>query len=300
MRSSSEWKAITASRPARCQQRHDARQRLGHLRQLPVHENPKSLERPRGRILTPITPRARADGFAHDLRELPRAFDGPVRARCRNCSCNRLSKPFFTIVADNLRQFAHRRAGYKFRGGLAARRVHPHVERTVVPKREAARCVVDLRRGDSEIEQNSVDLRERKSTDDVGQFRKPRAAENETGLAYGECKSGGLGRRIAVDAHEVAGGAEARENGPRMAAAAERRVDVGAVRPDRQRRHGFFEQDGDMDIVGHQREKPSSSGGRPPAGNAIACAVSTCHCASSQSSNFWPWPTSTTCLSRLA
>ena len=51
---------------------------------------------------------------------------------------------------------------------------------TVIVK--AALRVVDLRRGDSEIEQHAVDLRERKSGKDVGQFRKPGAAENETGI----------------------------------------------------------------------------------------------------------------------
>ena len=58
-----------------------------------------------------------------------------------------------------------------------------------------------------------------------------------------------------------------------MPAAAERGVDVDAVGPDRQRGDGFFEQDGDVAAIGHQSEKPSSSGGRPPAGNVIACAV---------------------------
>ena len=59
-----------------------------------------------------------------------------------------------------------------------------------------------------------------------------------------------------------------------MPAAAERGVDVGAVRADRQRGDGFFEQDGDVVTAAHQRVKPSSSGGRPPAGNVIARAVS--------------------------
>ncbi len=79
-----------------------------------------------------------------------------------------------------------------------------------------------------------------------------------------------------------------------MAAAAERGVDVGAVRPDRQRGDGFLDQDGDVGAIGHQRLKPSSSAGRPPAGNVIARAVCSCHLASSHSSNLLPWPTRTT------
>ena len=81
-----------------------------HFVQLPVHRNPKGLERARRRILTPITPRARADGLRDNRGELARRDDRSGVASLRNCSCNRLSKPFFTIVADDLRQFADRRA----------------------------------------------------------------------------------------------------------------------------------------------------------------------------------------------
>ena len=59
----------------------------------------------------------------------------------------------------------------------------------------------------------------------------------------------------------------------RVAAAAERRVDVDAVGPDRQRRTASSSRTGTWIAIGHQREKPSSSGGRPPAGNVIARAV---------------------------
>ncbi len=58
-----------------------------------------------------------------------------------------------------------------------------------------------------------------------------------------------------------------------MTAAAEGGVDVDAIRHDRQRRHGFVEQNGDMAAIGHQSEKPDSSGGSPSDGKAIACAV---------------------------
>ena len=96
------------------------------------------------------------------------------------------------------------------------------------------------------------------------------------------------------NANEPARRAEPGEDRARVSAAAERGVDVGAVRSHRQRGNGFFEQDGDVFTVAHQRLKPSSSGGRSPAGNVIARAVSCCHFASSHSSNFAPWPTSTT------
>ena len=73
IRSSSEWKLITARRPPGASSGDDARQGQRELRELAIDENPKSLERARGRILTPITPRARADGLGHDRGQLPRA-----------------------------------------------------------------------------------------------------------------------------------------------------------------------------------------------------------------------------------
>ena len=75
-----------------------------------------------------------------------------------------------------------------------------------------------------------------------------------------------------------------------MSAAAERRVDVRAVGSNRQGGDGFLEQDGNVVTAGHQRLKPSSSGGKPPEGNVIVRAVASCHFVSSQSSNLLPWP----------
>ncbi len=65
-----------------------------------------------------------------------------------------------------------------------------------------------------------------------------------------------------------------------MAATAEGGVDIDTGRLDRQRRHGFFEQDGEMNSIiqrGCYSEKPASSGGKLAAGKAITCAVCACH-----------------------
>ncbi len=61
-------------------------------------------------------------------------------------------------------------------------------------------------------------------------------------------------------------GRERREDRAGVPAATERGVDVRAVRSDRQRGDGFFEQDGNVVTATHQRLKPSSSGGRLPRG----------------------------------
>src|SRR5207237_10519892 len=78
---------------------------------------------------------------------------------------------------------------------------------------------------------------------------------------------------IAVERDEPAMRSQCIENAQGVSSAPEGCVEVDAVGFDRQRGHGFLEQDRDGIAMRHQSEKPSSSGGRPPAGDATACAV---------------------------
>ena len=71
-----------------------------------------------------------------------------------------MSKPFLTIVADDLRQFGRGCARDECGRAFAVRRVHSHVERAVVAIRETAHRLVELRRRHAEIEQDAVDLRD--------------------------------------------------------------------------------------------------------------------------------------------
>jgi hypothetical protein len=121
-----------------------------------------------------------------------------------------------------------------------------------VAKGKSARSSIDLRRGDPEIEQHAVDLRKRKPFDDVGQFRKPRAAENESRIGLLELHRGRFGGGVAIDANETSRRAKTSEDRARMAATAERGIDVDAAGPKRQRRHGFVEKDGNMNAIGHE------------------------------------------------
>jgi len=180
------------------------------FRELAVDENPKSLERARGRILTPITPRARADGFGHDPRKLTRAVDGPLRASRNNCSCNRLSKPFFTMIADHLCKFARGCPRQECRSGLAATGVHSHVERTLGAKREATSRIVDLRRGDAKIKENAVGTGDAKLREDVGQLRKPATAKRESRID--DDLRSRLGGRIPIECDEPPARPETTEN----------------------------------------------------------------------------------------
>ena len=159
---------------------HDPRQRQRELRELAIDENPKSLEGPRGRILTPITPRARADGLGHDRGQLPRADDGCDRASRNNRSCNRLSKPFFTIVAYHLRQFARIGAREEIRGRFAARRDPSACRagrraRSEKPRSGSSICGDDTPRSSSTPSTRAMSQR----VEHRRQLREPGAAERE-------------------------------------------------------------------------------------------------------------------------
>ena len=82
---------------------------------LPIDENPKSLKGARRRILRQ-SPRVRAPTAAPRAAASCRVrAEGLARPSRNNRSCNRFSKPFFTIVADHLPQFALRRRGRAIR-----------------------------------------------------------------------------------------------------------------------------------------------------------------------------------------
>src|SRR5579862_1701145 len=244
----------------------DSGQRERQFRELRVHRNPKGLERARGRILTPITPRPRAGGLRDDRGELARRHDRSALASLRNRSCNRLSKAFFTIIANDPRQFANGCAREELRRRLATRRIHPHVERALEAKREAALRAVDLRRRHAEVEKRAVDRLDAKRREDLRNFREPAAAKREAGIAKGRCR--GFGRRVAIDGDNAALWAEAGQEGARVPPAAERRVDINPVRARRKPRDRFAEQDRQVAGV-RGRAHPPLKGSSPLTRTAV-------------------------------
>ena len=111
---------------------------------------------------------------------------------------------------------------------------------------------------------------------------------------------GSLRGRVTVESQETAARSEPLEDFSAVTAPAKGSVDVSTVVLDRQRGHRFFEEDRDMAAIGHQSEKPSNSGGSPPAGNASESSVCSSHFCSSHNSNLLPCPTSTIRLSSVA
>jgi hypothetical protein len=96
MRSSSEWKLMTTSRP-RGQQRQRRVQPLLERFKLGIDVNPKALKRARCRVLARL---AGLDDTSHERGQLPGGSNGmPAFAASNKRTRNRPSKPFFAMVA---------------------------------------------------------------------------------------------------------------------------------------------------------------------------------------------------------
>lgn len=133
------------------------------------------------------------------------------------------------LVAAAVEQFAQRGlvvVVHDVFGGDAARAIHAHVERCVPGVGEAALGLVELERGDPEVEQHGVDLAEAEFVERFREAVVDGVHERHAVAEARESTSRELERiGVAIDAHEAGGGARG-EHGLGVAAHAEGRVDV--------------------------------------------------------------------------
>src|SRR5690606_24086123 len=117
--------------------------------------------------------------------------------------------------------------GQPLGGALAGIGVHPHVERAVAAEAEAALGHVELRRGHAQVEQYPVQPAGGGiPPGEVGEAAaEDRHARVRPELAFGDRNRFG----ILVHHQQPSSGAELVEHAPRMAAAAERAVEVGSI-----------------------------------------------------------------------
>ena len=129
------------------------RQHRAYFFKLTVDENPNGLKRPRRRVLAAF---ASTDGLCRQLRQLAGCKDGALLPLLHNGARNLAVKPLFTIISDYLANLFFAGLGQPLRGGLAARGIHPHIQRRIVAEAEAAFGIVDLRRRHAQIKQRTV------------------------------------------------------------------------------------------------------------------------------------------------
>ena len=134
MRSSSEWKVTTTSRPAGFRMRSAAASASRKLGQLLVDENAQRLERP-GRRMDLV--RLGADHAPDDVGQRPGGVDRRILARGHDGAGDGARMPLLAELEDDVGEIAL--GGLRHHvGGARAFAAHPHVERAVEPEREAA------------------------------------------------------------------------------------------------------------------------------------------------------------------
>ena len=127
-----------------------------HLPQLVIDVHAQRLEGAGRGMLARL---AGAHAAAHQGRKLAGAGKRLGGARAHDLGGDAIGKALLTQGRDHVTNLIEARMCEPHGNWLAARRVHAHVERAVFAEAEAARGVVELRRGDAEIEQRAIAMR---------------------------------------------------------------------------------------------------------------------------------------------
>src|SRR6185437_5955586 len=212
---------------------------------------------------------------------------------------------FFSECRDHLANLVDARTSEPRGDRLTACRVHAHIERTVGPEAEAARRIVELRRGDAEVEQNTPAVAAarvcRHQRADVGKRRMHERKPHFVGKAL---TAGRDGLRVAVDREHAAFSTQGLEKECRMTAAPERRIDIVTVRLGSQRPEHLICEHRDVLVhtPGSYNDSESSCDDRSVAASSLFNQSSRCsHQRDSfHSSKRLPWPINMPCRSRPA
>src|SRR3712207_5011255 len=117
-------------------------------------------------LATPAAKRAR-----HDLRQSRRRLDRRLRPLPHDGARDAPAARLLAEPPDEVGQLALRKAIDEITRGDALLRVEAHVERSLVTKREPPLGLVELRRRQTEIEQNPIQRRDPMLSGNCSQFR---------------------------------------------------------------------------------------------------------------------------------
>ena len=228
----------------------DRKRRLdrgGGLVEFAVHGDAQRLEGARGGVARGAA--AAADGAFDDVGEARGRDDGLAGLLAHNRAGDAHRVGLFAVLAEQPRQrggvVAER--GDQLRGGAAARGVHAHVQRAVGPEGEAALRLVELEGRDAQVEQHAVDAVEpvrARHAAQIGELRVHRleaVAERREPLAAARDRGG-----VAVQPQQPSVGRARAKHLLRVAAPAERPVDIAPPGARVERLERFMEQDGNV------------------------------------------------------
>ena len=158
MRSSSEWKLITARRPSGARRASAAFESGLEFGELAVHVDAQGLKHARGRMLVALL--AAGDPRNHP-GQLQGALEGLRFAVLDDGARDARRLALLAVFAKDADQLIQGSAVDDIGGARADARRHAHIQRPVLHEAEAARGIVELRRGDAQIEQDAVELEAR-------------------------------------------------------------------------------------------------------------------------------------------
>ncbi len=171
MRSSSEWKLTTTSRPPGLRIRSAANKRPRQLAKLIVDEDAQRLEHARRRV--DLVARLASDMGLDCVGKVERAFEGPLLPARLDHAGDTSGMALFAQEIEDPGQIA-RLEGVDDVGSVDARLRHAHVERTVMPEGKAALRFIELHRGDADVEHDAI-----RRVDMIGHGRERRLNEPE-------------------------------------------------------------------------------------------------------------------------
>ena len=126
---------------------------VGQFAKLVIDENPQRLERAGGRM-------DRAVAHVHyprdDVGERPRRIDRPLGAGADDGACDGARLALFAQYEQDRREVPLVGVGDDI-GGARTVLLHAHVERPVEAEGKSARGLVDLHRGNAEVEHHAID-----------------------------------------------------------------------------------------------------------------------------------------------
>ena len=153
------------------------------------------------------------------------------------------------------------------RGTDATSGVHAHIEGAVVEEAEATLGVIQLRRGNAEIEQDAIDSAGQTTLGKLARHLGETALHNDKAAVFGRQRlPGGNRLRILVEPEEATSRAEVLQNQPTVSTASEGAIQIAAIRAHRKSLDGLVQKYGDVvkaAIYSHRIKSRSSSGMAP-------------------------------------
>ena len=187
--------------------------------------------------------RARGHGRTDDIGELKRRFDGLLLAVLANSLRDGGRIALLAVFKEDAAQLFIRIGIHDLARGQCSGLVHAHIERRVLLIGKAAGGIVELRRGNAEVKEHPVHAADAQLTQHVVERAEVGVYQRHAIHIVREPPlrrlDGGL---VAIEGNEPSSRRQAADDLQRVARAAQRSVEVNAVRLDGERVQTFVQQ----------------------------------------------------------